>query len=283
MNKDERLLKYLHEHPGEIARMELKIQEDSEVLSEENITRITSFGIEKEKLNIERADKIFELWKELHTYQEIAEVFDLTRERVRQIIMKYHGDEFNVMKGGILKKRREAINKKMDSREWVCERCGEKFQKRTQTKFCTRDCFRKSKMIVEYPDWVAGRRINQENFTEWEWKEINRIRTNSYYHRHRDRLNAVARQWRKDNKERFALYQKRSQERRLCGEAITDLPNPINIKAMKDAQNSKELLAQCTCNAVKYMDKSVERWQPSIAHFPLLPMEKCHTCKKLKI
>ena len=241
MEKQERLLKYLEEHPTELARMKLTINKEDGLISEtvfrSKQRTLKAKNESKDSDNWKRATEMFDLYKQGDTYEEISNAFCITRERVRQIIVAYYPEEFKEIKQSILDKRK-ADRAKARMVDVKCSKC-EKVFKRHKLKlkvnnFCSKECSNSFNLNHIYPDWANGRSIQKKNFTVEEWREINRIRASDYYHRHRDRLNAKAREWRKNNKERFNLYHKRSHERKIFGEVLyTELPNPINIKAMK--------------------------------------------------
>lgn len=209
MNKEERLVKFLKEHP----EMEYDIRG----------FKRTIFRRKKEN---KRAEEMSDLFEEGWTYAEIGRLFDVTRERVRQILNSHYGSHFAEKRKEITELRRN-LSKEARTIEVACKNCSELFKKDKfqNKKYCSKKCARDKRMVNEYPDWVGDRGISKENFTEEEWREINRIRTRQSYHRHIDKRREQSRRWQTKNKELQRIYSQRAYERReYGGRALTPLP-----------------------------------------------------------
>lgn len=166
------------------------------------------------------------------TFRQIGDRFNLSHERARQIVLKLDPT---------LYKDHRKVRKGTMPVEHTCPTCGVSFMapdyKSKIKKYCSRTCIRRPDARKNiYPEWVGNRSVSygsQHQFTPEQWKELMALRTRSYYQRHPKEWCKRQRQWYKDNKDRYKLYLKRCRERKLYGKAITPLPNPKNIPAVK--------------------------------------------------
>lgn len=263
MNKQQRLIKYLQEHPEAqeifdryLVKSDLKSINDDGVELEDTITTVVKsnltpeeyviriengkqqFKEHRQKVALGRATELFELYKSGMTLDKVGQVAGITRERVRQIITQFFPDEVKVIAYAHIHKN--PVTREV---ELICKQCGEKFIHIRKTlrhnsivKYCSLECKRKSqRYLIEYPEWVGTRAIRSDNFTKEEWKIINNLRCNSYYQRNKVVRAAKARaKYHKTDPEVRSVYQKRWHERMQYGHAITPIPNPKRPEVTKD-------------------------------------------------
>lgn len=215
MTKEERLQKYIDEHP-EWAALFFK-------------NTVTDEWVPKSGYHKERATAMLEDYRNSHSLDEVAGHWAVSRERVRQILTYFYKEEYMALKV----KNAEKRHNEHVIKEYTCKHCKNKFFSDRPKVYCSEAHKHDATRIIVYPDWVNGRSIVKKHFTEEEWREINRIRVNSYHHRHKEEMNRRQREWMKNNYERWKIYCIRSKERKAFGHALTALPNPKNIKAMK--------------------------------------------------
>jgi len=120
--------------------------------------------------NKERNLKIVELFIEEHkTLNDIGKEFGLTRERIRQLLIAWLGR--SSMKVFLVENRKfRKIEFDNATSEITCPNCGTIFKSRIKTKrYCSRDCVNEhSRRIANDPETVEKRRIkNRSNVREW--------------------------------------------------------------------------------------------------------------------
>lgn len=226
MSKDTMLLKFIEEHPEHRFVVSLKKSMEKEVLKYARQSEREEYEQKKVSAKLFRAEKIFEMYKSGHSLQEVGDAFGITRERVRQIIKHFFGEEQEKAK-----EASRAIRKMPETVDVPCKRCGVSFTKKraAQTRYCSDKC----KFVhVGYPDWIQGRPMYPEAMTKDEWRIINNIRMKLNYKKS-PRIREKAREWYHKNTEKQLIYQKRAAERKILGHAITPLLNPKNLAAIK--------------------------------------------------
>jgi len=181
----------------------------------------------------DRDKKMIDLLTEGYSLEEIGSVFLISRERVRQLLKICIG--FDEYKKILLENKAKRTEKNNLERTQVCVVCNTTFGYKggKKRKFCSRLCHKTGIRTRQYPDWAEGISFRKENFTPDQWKEIYRIRAKSYYAKHKVRLAKKARERYKKNKELQNIYGKRCRERKIYGEALTDIPAPKRPQVMK--------------------------------------------------
>lgn len=181
----------------------------------------------------ERNHQMVAMFRASHTLEDIAKDFNLTRERVRQIL-NYNMDDYDLQceKNKATRKYTKKQDKLKVDQTCQFSECGKTFHNVTDRKYCSKDCLRKSRSKIQYPDWVAGRPIQKKYFTEDEWRKINAFRAKAYYHANKEKQRKYASDRYKADPKRQYLYYKRCVERKKYGKAITPLPGEpyYNVK-----------------------------------------------------
>jgi len=184
----------------------------------------------------ERAKFMMEYFKNDATLEEVARCYSITRQRVQQIFTKFYPKEYKDLLHERKEERKLETRLRKEQRTVICNQCNKKFHPAAQEKLCSRECRLKkmgAMIFHKYPAWAQGRGICKKNFSKVEWRELQRIRSNDYYQRHKEKLSAQRKKWMAENPERQKLFQTRCAERKLYGHAITPLPRAINTYAVK--------------------------------------------------
>ncbi len=153
--------------------------------------------------NKKRNDHIEKLRYDKHmTLQEIANKFNITRERVRQILLGYL-EQHPEWEGLRISHRAYAIDERIKVIE--CKQCSTPFpiSIKLNRKFCDRKCFH---------EWIHNHR---KIVTIEDRRQRDRIRMNKYYHEHKndEHYKAKLEQYRKKAREN-GYYKKYYQMKR---------------------------------------------------------------------
>jgi len=224
MNKATRLEKYLEEHN----LLERDVAFAYKKIAHEKRKKAAAL---KRTL---KGEKVTSLFREGYSLAEIGVLFKITRERSRQIIAEHIGKAAYREQVAInrAKKKKEYQEKQEASWHRKCVKCDKPFVAKT-AKYCSRDCRQQAITFREYPEWVAGRPIHQKNFNQEEWRALNRLRASWYYAANREKVKENSRRYYRNNRELHGIYQKRYNERKVFGEALTDIPAPKRPEVMK--------------------------------------------------
>lgn len=178
-----------------------------------------------------QAIKYWDMFCSGQSLTDISKQVTVTRERVRQVLNKYYGDEYHRQKDENSVNRLVKRLNELDKIKGICTHCKKEFGNADGKKFCTQECHRASMRKYEYPAWVNGRSIRRGNFTKDEWRQINSLRGRFYYQSHKEEQRKRTREYMKRTKDRQYIYQKRCFERKIYGYAVTPLPGGAKNKA----------------------------------------------------